>query len=196
MSDGTLALVRMHEVPYYRFGGRSEAELSELWERLVQPNVQSAYGAMRELCGSGEKGIKLLREKLLPRIAVSDRVRELIIDLDSNSPTVRNAAVNDLKKTADEGQLLMIAPSIATPEARGRVSEVIAFLSVKNASSAEGIRLSRGVMMIFQLARRGAPEPIRKGAGDLLKLLSESGAWKHVRAEASVFQALLAKEGR
>src|SRR5262249_33552931 len=106
--------------------------LKTRWELLAAQEAPSAYQAMWELVALSAEATPWLREHLQPIEQLSGKsLRSLVDQLDSKSPSAREAATKRLavQGEAVEAPLREILPRSPSPEVRRRIEDLLAKLS-------------------------------------------------------------------
>jgi RNA polymerase sigma factor (sigma-70 family) len=106
----------------------SGEEGAALWNGLKDEDAAAAFAAMRRLLARPGPAVELLRQRLRPAPAVSDKtVRDLLRDLDADAFAVREKAVADLVAVADRAAPALrkaLAGNLST-EAKRRIERVL-----------------------------------------------------------------------
>src|SRR5262249_49891374 len=144
------------------------------WTDLGSDDAAQAFRALGRLIASPAEAVALLRKHLQP-IAAPDakRLEKLITDLDSDTFTIRDAAMKELTASVElaEPALRAALDKAPSPEARRRLEQLLAKLDGLSAKG-EPLRTSRA---IEALERMDTPE-----ARQLLDKLAAGapGAWQ------------------
>jgi hypothetical protein len=137
-------------------------ELETLWTDLEDKDAAKAWRAVWRLADSPQDTLAYLRERVKPSpTAAAELTRKLLVDLDSDSFAVREAAVKRLKELGLQAELALRTALMAKAslEQRRRIEELLAALQgTPPQSTAEELRQLRALIV---LERIGTPEARR-----------------------------------
>jgi WD40 repeat protein len=157
-------------------------KLASLWTDLAGDDAIRGYAAVRILAGSSEKSLPLLREHLRPVPPIPpERLARLLADLDSDRFTIRNRAMEDLRRLERMAEPAMrkALDDKPTLDARRRIEQLLGDLD-KPSTGPDQLRQSRALLTLEYDGTQAAQE--------LLKRLSQGapGAWLTERARAGL----------
>lgn len=146
------------------------AEQTEaLWNDLAGTDAKKAYDAFRSLSASADT-TALMRSRLRPVPAPdTERLAQLIADLDSNVFVVRQKATAELEKLGElaEPELQRVLADKPALEIRQRVERLLEKLATGDAPPAEELRALRAIEVLEHISTPEAREAIEvlvKGA--------------------------------
>ena len=148
----------------------SEADMALLWNTLAGVDSPTAYGAMWRLVAAGDDAVAYIGlhfGPIKPEPPNADRIQQLIADLDSDVPAVRDKATDELTQlgAAAEPALRVRLTKDTSLEQRKRIEHLLAALnSPIQRFGGEPLRRIRAVRVLQQIDT--------KSAADLLTLLA------------------------
>jgi RNA polymerase sigma factor (sigma-70 family) len=163
-------------------------ELDALWSDLAGADARKAHTALWTLIAVPEKAVSLAKARLSPAPALDlDRVRRLLVDLDSDQYPIRQAATEQLQSVRDEEQAQRVfrqalagKPSL---EVRRRLEGLLA-----GANSLSAGETLRGVRAVEVLERIDIPE-----ARQVLQALTKGSRERRLTREATAALGRLAR---
>ena len=163
-------IVLLWEVPRGRLRIRqlSPGERKALWSDLADEDARRAYAAIRKLIEDPERTIGFLRDRLRPAPRTDpERIRQLIVDLDSEEYAVRQVAMKELAALGELAGPLLRERLAANPplEVRKRVEELLSQTKVLHAGEVvRGVRAVEALEHIGTSDAREVLESLAKGA--------------------------------
>jgi RNA polymerase sigma factor (sigma-70 family) len=137
----------------------SDKDLERLWERLGSDDAGRAHASRWALVAVPEKAVPLLRQRQRPDRGVDpDRLRRLVADLDSAEFAAREAASRELEQLGGEAEpaLRRALERRPTPEARRRLSDLLALPPGRLRAGPEVLRGLRAVAALESIGTPGA----------------------------------------
>jgi WD40 repeat protein len=171
-ADGTLL-----EWDWLRVGRSTKSPPigDEAWRALAVEDAATAFRAASRLAASPDAAIALLKERLKPLKPVSsERVNQLLVDLDSDNFKLRDAATRELSDLGEEVMPALTEALRSAPSAEAE-TRLRALMKEREASPypSDELRRQRAVLILEQI---GSPEAKR-----LLRELAGGAAVTHVR---------------
>lgn len=173
---------------YASKGDQTKRELHTLWDALANADATQAHTAICTLIAVPKEALPLLRQRLEPVNGIeSQRLAQLLVDLDSDQFRVRERAAGELERLRDLAlpalkKVLEGKPSL---ELRQRAEQVLAKVENRVLSSEE-LRTWRAMEVLEHI---GTPE-----ARQVLEKLAQGASGHCITEEAKASLDRLAKQ--
>jgi WD40 repeat protein len=137
-------------------------ELEQCWKDLAGADAPRAHRAVYTLASQPQAALPFLRGRLEPAGPSPERLRQLIVELDSDNFNTREQASRDLGRVAlqVEAPLRQALAGAASPEVRRRVGELLKQAEVQRQAETWVVQdpeTLRGVRAVWVLQRIGSP---------------------------------------
>jgi hypothetical protein len=163
-------------------------EMQELWKTLAGDDAAKAYRAIWKMVGAPQQSVPFLKEHLKPITPVdSEKLDQLIADLDSNRFAVRKKATEQLEKFAELAKQALKKAKDKNPslEVRQRIEQILAKVEGPTITTPETLRSIRAVEVLEHI---GSPE-----AQQVLQALAKGAPGATITDDAIKSLARLAK---
>jgi RNA polymerase sigma factor (sigma-70 family) len=169
----------------------SAADLDRLWSELAGDDAPSAYRAIGMLIADPQRAVPFLRECLQPVKEDAPRIRQLIVELDSDRFAVRDAAYKELEKMDDAARCVLrqALPKTASLELRRRIESLLSVPWIVR--SPEKLRQVRAITALEQIGDAAAErvlERLASGAAEARQTREAKAALQRLRAASSKHQ--------
>jgi len=136
----------------------TESDLDRLWTDLAASEAGKAHTALWTLAGAREQTVAFLRDRLTPAKIDAERIRRLILDLDSDSFAIREAATKALEQFGSEAeaQLREARAANRSGEMRKRIDALMTDMHVVRSP-----QVARQIRAIQVLEWIGSPQARR-----------------------------------
>lgn len=145
----------------------SAEDLQACWTDLAAPDARKAHTAIWTLAAVPQHTVSFLKERLRPTAKPDPkRIRQLIIDVDSNTFTVRNQAARELTQLAElaEDALRQALKEVLSLEKRRRLEQLLEKCAAP-VTEPHSLRGLRAVAVLEMIGTPPALELLRSLAG-------------------------------
>jgi RNA polymerase sigma factor (sigma-70 family) len=187
-SDGTVLVWDMVPARKGLAGPAGQVDVPACWDALAAVDAKKGWAAIEHLASAGAKALPVLRQNLRPVKVDPKWLTARLADLDSDKFAVREAAIRDLEKVADEVESVLrrMLEKPPSEEVRTRLTRIIKILEARPmvVPSPDEVRQLRAVLVLERIGSEEARmllAELAAGAPDARLTLAAKGALERLK---------------